>query len=457
MINKRVLFTIIAALLINSTTINVSANSHFYSLNNILYYDKNADGCNIPDIAVDGTRGIGDDPIAQGGGLSAKLMEIKDANKFAEAINIWIRDNSPDNSPFRRIKIGELAIMGGKRAGINPILPIIIARMESSYGTAIPTTDSHNAYGRTATASQPHVSVGGIRWYKWDSFEQSLYDTSSNNDMYMYIKDVYSSEIEQGITQVMMKYAPPHENNTADYVNNLNTWAKEIYTLAGDSIDKSQLGEISDTSNINTNCGSDGGHSLDGMTIYYQADFEGVFPNCGTIAECGCGATSLAMILATLLNDTKITPVTITNEMSPKGYTVPQGTAWEAFTNIPHSHGLKSEDIGTDISKAREALLRGGMIVMSQDSGLFTKGGHIVVIRGLTKDGRFLVADPNKSNYAKGDKACRWDDGLCTSIPPLSGAQDINNDGSISYTENSSGFSSDDITASLKGMWVITK
>lgn len=453
---KRKVIILIALITLFNPSI-ATANSRFNALNNIYYYNKSDGSCSISDTSITGVRNVGDDPVSKAGKLSAKLMEIKDPHKFAEAINTWIRNNSPDNSPFRKIKAGELAIAGGKRAGVNPILPIIISRMESSYGTAIPTADSHNAYGRTATASQPHVFVGTRRWYKWDSFEQSLYDTSNDNDMYMYIKDVYSNEIEQGITQVMLKYAPPHENDTAGYIDNLNAWAKEIYSLAGDSIDKSKLGESGGASDINTDCGASGGYSLDGMTVYYQADFQGEFPNCGTIAECGCGATSLAMIISTLLNDKKVTPVTITNEMAGKGYTVLEGTAWGAFTNIPSSHGLKSEHIGTDLSKAREVLTRGGMIVMSQSSGLFTSRGHIVVIRGLTKDGRFLVADPNKHNYVKDNKACRSDNNLCTSIPTLSSARDINNDGVISYTENSSGFSGEDISASLAGMWAITK
>ena len=418
--------------------------------NEILFY--NPSDCSS-DLNVSGAASAGSDPISQGGGLSAKLMEIKDASKFAQAIDEWIKNNSPENSPFRKINAGELAVAGGKRAGINPILPIIIARMESSFGVATP--GGNNAYGRTATPSQPNISAAGRLWYSWDSLEQSLYDTSRDNDMYMYIKDVYSAEIETGIEAVMMKYAPPSENDTSGYLDNLKKWANEIYDLAGDSIDKSNLGASGDTSPEDCDEPS---QDIGDFVIYYQDDFEGNVPGCGSIVNCGCGPTSLAMILATLLGDNSITPVTLTKEAGDKGLTSSEGIGWTAFTDIPTSHGLKSEDIGTDMSKAKQALSEGKFIVMSQSRGIFTSGGHIVVLRGLTSDGMFLVADPNKKNSVKGNQACSAGSGICATVSKDSSQMtDLNGDGVINYTENEAGFTSDQIAASLKGMWVISK
>ena len=66
--------------------------------------------------SVTGASASGEDPVSKGGNLSAKLMEIKDANKFAEAIDTWVKNNAPSNSPFLNIKTGEMAIAGGKRA-----------------------------------------------------------------------------------------------------------------------------------------------------------------------------------------------------------------------------------------------------------------------------------------------------------------------------------------------------
>ena len=37
-------------------------------------------------------------------------------------------------------------------------------------------------------------------------------------------------------------------------------------------------------------------------------------------------------------------------------------------------------------------------MISSQRPGLFTSGGHFIVLRGLTADGKVLVNDPNDSD-----------------------------------------------------------
>jgi hypothetical protein len=38
---------------------------------------------------------------------------------------------------------------------------------------------------------------------------------------------------------------------------------------------------------------------------------------------------------------------------------------------------------------------------MSMGPGHFTKGGHFIVLRGTTEDGRIIVADPNSETRSK--------------------------------------------------------
>lgn len=167
--------------------------------------------------------------------FAATLPEIIDEGRFAQAINDWIQKNQ-SNSPLNGM--GAQAVSSGKRSGINPIMPIIIAKMETQLGTTQNGSGisggSNNAYGRMAANGQPNVG----KWYKWDSWEASL---SSEDDMYAYLKRVYANEINVSITAVMMKYAPPHENDTSAYIANINQWAQEIYTLAGDAVVTKQL------------------------------------------------------------------------------------------------------------------------------------------------------------------------------------------------------------------------
>lgn len=429
--------------------------------------------------SVTGASTAGEDPVSRGGNLSAKLMEIKDATKFAEAIDTWIKENSPESSPFRNIKTGEMAIAGGKRAGINPILPLIISRMESTFGIHIP--GGNNAYGRTATASQPHIDAEGRMWYAWDTLEQSLYDTKNDNDMYMYLKEVYSQEMEQGIEAVMMKYAPPNDgNDTVTYINNLKKWSNEIYDLAGDSINKANLGTPGATSvssggdECDEGGGANGGattaSSANNFVIYYQTDYPNdmfhkeCLPNeesTGSISDCGCGTTSLAMVMATLLNDKSITPVTVTEEARQYGYVQPEGTDSNAYNTMPAKHGLKSEEIGTDMSKAKEALSNGKYVIANPRESFFTGGGHFIVLRGLTASGNILVGDPNKKNAIEGNRACNSSttNKICINISANSSSmKDLNGDGKISYTENSIGFTDEEMAqAGIVKMWVIGK
>lgn len=195
------------------------------------------------------------------------------------------------------------------------------------------------------------------------------------------------------------------------------------------------------------------------FVIYYQEDPKWKshnYPNCGDVEKCGCGPTSLAMIISTLKKDSSITPDVITDKMAEKGQTTQEGASWAAFTDIPQTYGLKVENIGTDISKIKQALREGKYVITSQDPGIFTGSGHIIALRGLTSDGRILVGDPNGHNTIKGNQACSAGSGKCTTLPKnASEMNDVDGNGKISYSENTAGFSDEDISGALKGAWVI--
>lgn len=399
----------------------------FYTRNNILFLDTE-DSLAV-DLCADLVTSVSSG-IRQSGGLSKDLMVIKNPEKLAQAIDDWVKKVSP-NSPF--VGLGKYAVMGGQRSGVNPILPIIIARMETSLGTDVRAgkalREGHNAYGRTATLSQPHIS-SARRWYRWDSLADSLFDRSSRkDDMYAYIKNRYADL--KTIDETMMRYAPPYENDTAGYLRNIKQWASEIYQLAGDSIDQNELGVIHSYDECAERDMAYGvgavGVSLGNFNMYYQ--YKGPWSrqyigrgSCvrSTFTQCGCGPTSLAIIISNLIGDKNITPFT-TRDLSA----FPAGISWGSLQSVPQKYGLKTQDIGKNIARARVALQQGGMVILSQARGPLTRhsNGHILVLRGLTSDGRFLVADP----------------------------------ASEKHTNNQRGYTESDILGGAWGMWAVTK
>ena len=57
-------------------------------------------------------------------------------------------------------------------------------------------------------------------------------------------------------------------------------------------------------------------------------------------------------------------------------------------------YGLTVEGIGKDAEKLVEALKDGKLVIAIMSRGRFTSSGHFVLLRGITSDGKILVADP---------------------------------------------------------------
>ncbi len=117
-----------------------------------------------------------------------------------------------------------------------------------------------------------------------------------------------------------------------------------------------------------------------------------------TIDEAGCGPSSLAMVVATL-KDRTIKPHDVAEYgTKAKMYVEGEGSSHSLFTLGAQNYGLKSNPIGTDIEAAITGIKNGGLVIASgRGPKPFTTGGHIIVIRGVTDDGKLLVGDPNQS------------------------------------------------------------
>ncbi len=137
-------------------------------------------------------------------------------------------------------------------------------------------------------------------------------------------------------------------------------------------------------------------------TLYYmQTDSRWgnkIYGGEDTIAKYACGPTSMAIVVSSL-PDIKIDPVQMSGWAFDKGYWYPKSGSLHSVVNgTAKAFGLKSEGVGNDADtqkKVTDALKKGDMAVVLMGKGHFTKGGHFIVLRGITAEGKILVADCN--------------------------------------------------------------
>lgn len=135
------------------------------------------------------------------------------------------------------------------------------------------------------------------------------------------------------------------------------------------------------------------------VPLYNQLDYPDVrYGCCGTVASHGCGITSLAMVASYLL-DKEILPDVMARQFSE--YNTDEGSYWVLFEDSAEELGLGFQERTEDSNKVMEALKNNQVVVSLQHPGLFTGGGHFIVLVGLTPDGKIIVNDPNGANYTK--------------------------------------------------------
>lgn len=128
---------------------------------------------------------------------------------------------------------------------------------------------------------------------------------------------------------------------------------------------------------------------------YFQTIYGNKF-SCGTIQSAGCGISSLAMV-SSYLFDEIITPDMMTifdSGPSP-------ASAFEK--------GIKKLNLNCEVYRGQAAIdhldealdNNHPLIALMGGSSIFTDRGHFIVIASKTKDGKYIVNDPNLENFYK--------------------------------------------------------
>ena len=111
-----------------------------------------------------------------------------------------------------------------------------------------------------------------------------------------------------------------------------------------------------------------------------------------TIGSHGCGPTNMAMILSTM-TQTVIRPDTLAKWAVKNGYYVKNvGTSHSFMSAIAKQYGVTTTVVRS-MDKAVAALKEGKYVLCVVTSGDFSPGAHFLTLRGITKDGKILVAD----------------------------------------------------------------
>ena len=109
----------------------------------------------------------------------------------------------------------------------------------------------------------------------------------------------------------------------------------------------------------------------------------------------GCGPTAMAMAISSLTDKT-VDPVEMAGWSYDNGYWSPGGGSFHALIpGAAKAFGLAVEGCAAkEAQRIVNALSSGKLIIAIMGKGHFTSGGHFIVLRGVTAEGKILVADP---------------------------------------------------------------
>lgn len=124
-----------------------------------------------------------------------------------------------------------------------------------------------------------------------------------------------------------------------------------------------------------------------------------------TIAGAGCGPSSLAICISTLTNKT-VTPPEVCAWSVKTGHRCEGSGSYHSLIPDGAAHwGVPCRGIGQSKKLLVQALQDGKLVIAIMSQGHFTRGGHFIVLRGITSQGKILVADC--ASYERSQK--EWD------------------------------------------------
>ena len=222
-------------------------------------------------------------------------------------------------------------------------------------------------------------------------------------------RSVVNSYTINPLTKTVRMKTPDEMMDDLGFSDEEKNWAELMYgTLNDQYLDPDS--EFADVEGLPSYEGVKLGEAGETQVTYYsQLDprwSNAMYGSSSTIGAAGCGPTALAMCVSTLTGKT-VDPPAVCDWSVKNGHRCEGNGSYHSLIPEGAKHyGLKVEKLG--LSSARELgehLSSGNLVIAIMAPGHFTSNGHFIVLRGITEDGKVLVADP--ASYNRSGQA--WD------------------------------------------------
>ena len=237
------------------------------------------------------------------------------------------------------------------------------------------------------------IAIGSVR------YRQDLYAMDGAAlEALLYDKLTYSATLVERVLHISVQDLSPQAYMDAlGFTQEEKDWAALLYSVLAEE-QYTGVEDSDGTGYWNTDYGDVLFSDMDTPVVYYnQTDARwGNLPygKTGTIAMEGCGPAALAIAVSTLTGQT-VTPLDVANWSAANGYRCEGNGSYHTLIPAGGAHyGLQVAGIGNDSKRLVEALQEGKLVIALMSKGHFTRGGHFIVLRGVTAEGNILVADP---------------------------------------------------------------
>lgn len=227
----------------------------------------------------------------------------------------------------------------------------------------------------------------------------------SRNDVERSVKNSFTKDKDGNIRNK----SPDEMMDELGFSDEEKNWANLMYS----SLNEQYLdpdSEFGDAGGLPSYDGVTLGESGETKVVYYNQLDERwshqMYGKSSTIGAAGCGPTSLAIAVSTLTGKNVDPPAVCAWSVANGHRCEGNGSYHSLIPEGAKHYGLKVEKLGRSSARELEKHLSSGHLVIAiMAKGHFTSSGHFIVLRGVTKNGKVLVADP--ASYKRSGQ--EWD------------------------------------------------